>query len=478
MAGCLAAAAPAGAAPEAEKRPRAPRAVLGGAPGVGLTGATVRARVRPGGKRTTWRVEYGTSARLPLRSAPRVLPRGGRARRVRVRLRRLEPETTYRYRVAATICGWCPRGTVRSRVRRFRTRDRVIPPARDPVAPLPASAGGSFSNPVGGAIADPMVLRDAGIYYAYGTGPEVFPVMRSTDLVRWDYVGSALPERPRWVSADDDWRPWAPSVVRTPRPCPGGGESPCFLLYYTGVHASLSPSASCVAVAVSGSPVGPFRDLGPIRAAGGRVDNSDRPPGCGDDRGYDTIDPAPFVDTDGRAYLYVATNRPCERPAPYRICGFRPTLSVIPLSRDLLRAAGPRVALLSGEPVGWEAASPFGPTLENPWLEKRGRTYHLLYSGGDYRGGYGMGYATARRPTGPFTKSAANPILREGGSDAISVGGGSVVEGPRGGDWLVYHARSGDYEAPRTLRVDQLIWNGEGSIGVSGPSTGPAAPSP
>ena len=98
-------------------------------------------------------------------------------------------------------------------------------------------------------------------------------------------------------------------------------------------------------VAVSPVPGGPFSDMGPLTSSDGTVDQSDRLPGCGDDSGYSNIDPAPFVDGDGRAYLYVSTNRFCAHVSPHAACPLRPTVSVIPLAADKLHASGPRKPL-------------------------------------------------------------------------------------------------------------------------------------
>ncbi len=116
-------------------------------------------------------------------------------------------------------------------------------------------------------------------------------------------------------------------------------------------------------------------------------------------------------------------------------------ISVIELAPDLLTAVGPRQALFAANNSGWELAS-FGPVVENPAPVKRGATYFLLYSGGAFNGAYGMGYASSSSATGPFVKAAENPVLAEG-NGVISVGGGSLVTGPRGGTWLAYHGRQG-----------------------------------
>src|SRR6185369_1629212 len=60
----------------------------------------------------------------------------------------------------------------------------------------------TYRNPVWhGEMADPFVLKWRGVYYAYGThgvvsnsahGDKIFPVLTSTDLVHWEYLGRAL----------------------------------------------------------------------------------------------------------------------------------------------------------------------------------------------------------------------------------------------------------------------------------------------
>ena len=123
-----------------------------------------------------------------------------------------------------------------------------------------------------------------------------------------------------------------------------------------------------------------------------------------------------------------------------------PRISVIPLAPDRLHAAGPRRALLSGH----------GAVVEGPAAFRHRGTYYLLYSHAAYRGRYGMAYATARSPTGPFRRGGT--IVSQT-RRVFSPGGGDVpVSGPHGGTFLVYHGRSGGYAAVRTLRVAPLRW--------------------
>jgi beta-xylosidase len=322
-----------------------------------------------------------------------------------------------------------------------------------------------------------MAIRaDDGTYYEYSTG-SLFPMARSRDLVNWTPAGTALSGRPSWVVPSGDSHPWAPSVLRSSQPCPGAGAGPCYVLYYVGLSGQHSPTTHCVAVATSQRAAGPFADHGPLPASDNSLDQSGRPPGCGDDSGYSNIDPAPFVGSDGKAYLYVATDRRCATVSPGAECAFRPTISVIPLAPDLLHTNGARKPLFGGNQGSWEQQPGEVPKVENPWVMRRSGRYYLLYSAGEYRAAYGMGYAVGSSPTGPFTKADRNPILSEA-AGVLSPGGGMAVIGPHGGDWLLYHGRAGDYSQPRTLRIDPIIWKPDGSVGIEGPTTKPRSPLP
>ena len=161
----------------------------------------------------------------------------------------------------------------------------------------------------------------------------------------------------------------------------------------------------------------------------------------------------------------------------------RPSVSVIPLAADKWHAKGPRKPLFTGDANTWEQQTQ-EPKVEGPWMEKRGSTYYLFYSGGDYTRAYGLGYATASAPLGvdafpAFAKSSLNPILHElAGVDVLSPGGGSMIKGPKGGDWLIYHGRAGSRSQPRTMRIDPLVWNRNGTLSVKGPTTGVQSPAP
>jgi beta-xylosidase len=288
---------------------------------------------------------------------------------------------------------------------------------------------------------DPDVIKVGRAYYAYATATaweargHIFPILRSRDLVRWQYVGDAMPGSPAWSNGNY----WAPGVVE---------HNGTFYMYYVGKDLRLD--RNCVAVATAGRPIGPFTHRAVL--------------GCGDAGTAGYIDPQPFIDTAGRAYLYFKKDNPVH------------IISVVQLRPDLLHATGPIKDLLKLDQT-WEFGS--YSTVEAPFAIKHGRTYVLFYSGNNWEDNYAEGYATSASPLGPFKKYAHNPILRSKGS-VRGPGGASLVEGPHGGWWMVYHAWSGgpgyDAGGVRTLRIDPISWRGN-TISVRGPTTG-LAPAP
>lgn len=296
----------------------------------------------------------------------------------------------------------------------------------------------TYRNPVFARdFPDPFVLKVGRAYYAYGTTTawqplnHLFPILRSTDLVHWRYVADAFTSAPDWSTTD--W--WAPDVLV---------RKGIYYLYYVG-H-SIMTGQHCIGVATAKRPTGPFTDHGSIA--------------CADHTGQGYIDPDPFIDGNGKAYLYLSVDNPYH------------SISVLPLAADLLHAAGTRKQLFTlSQP--WEHGLYFS-TVEAPFMVKHGPTYYLFYSGNDWQHDYAMGYATASSPLGPFAKYRGNPILH--GTKAVTgPGGGSLFMG-LGGWWLAYHAWTGgpgyDSGGVRNLRIDRVTWR-KGVVVVRGPTTTP-----
>ena len=452
--------------PPAPVAPPPPSAETGQVSATGQTTATLTGTVNPQGTATSYSFSYGPTSGYGAQTQPQPAGSGKLDVPATSAVSGLSAATIYHYRLVATSSA----GTTDGADKRFAT-------------------SGYYQNPIyrAAAMPDPFVLDNRGRhsdYWAFGTG-NLFPVLHSFDLVHWSPQGTAMTARPAWVTGFPDWHPWAPSVLASDQACPGTTSSGCYVMYYVGLSAQLN--VNCIGVATSPTPGGPYSDQGPLALANSTGATSvssatsvDTPLGCGDDAGAGNIDPSPFIDSSGQAYLYVSTDRSCSGGS----CTLKPTISVIPLTPDLLHASGSRVALFSGDVGTWEASGVNAPTVEGPSMELHNGTYYLFYSGGSWQAAYGMGYATATSPTGPFAKSPSNPILAQS-SAALSPGGGdALLTGPHGGLWMVYHGRDSTYTEPRTLRLDPFTWRRATSADaadvpvINGPTATPQATQP
>jgi beta-xylosidase len=165
-----------------------------------------------------------------------------------------------------------------------------------------------------------------------------------------------------------------------------------------------------------------------------------------------SIDPKPFVDSDGTVYLLWK--------ADANAIGQTSQLFAQTLRPDGLALAGEAVPLLRSD-SGWEQ-----PLIENPALLAANGAYILLYSGGWWESaGYATGYAASDTPLGPCVKkTTTRPVLASTG-DQAGTGGGSVVTGPAGDHRLAYHAWTADtigYASggTRSVHFVSLTWDG------------------
>ena len=111
-----------------------------------------------------------------------------------------------------------------------------------------------------------------------------------------------------------------------------------------------------------------------------------------------SIDPSPFVDAEGNAYLYWKSDENDRR------CNGVPRLWGQRLAADALAVTGPAVPLLAMDQA-WEQ-----PLIEAPSMLARDGTYHLFYSANWYESpSYAVGHATCMTPLGPCTKPTATP---------------------------------------------------------------------
>ncbi len=284
----------------------------------------------------------------------------------------------------------------------------------------------TYSNPIleDISLADPDVILVDGTYFMYPTSHGAgYDVWMSTNLVNWTARGS--------VFKSAHGGAWAPDVFHNKR---GDGK---YYLYYTDsapTGPQHGPFNKQIGVAVSDSPTGPFEDK-KVLASG-------------------SIDAHLFQDDDGQMVLYYV-----EISDGFKILEQRMS--------DPLTKEGEPVELIHPTEA-WEMIS--GRVTEGPFMLKHGDTYYLMYSGtGADSPNYGIGYATAKSPLGPFKKSAENPIAHRSqpGASPATYGPGHhcVVTGPDGKLWMIYHQKYDDgTNYRRFLALDPIWFDDDGRL--------------
>ena len=210
--------------------------------------------------------------------------------------------------------------------------------------------GVSYTNPVFAKdFPDPFVLRDGDRYYGFATnsaGSNV-RVISSNDLATWTELPDALPVLPAWAKANASLT-WAPAVLR---------RGNTFVLYYTA--RDIASGFQCIGRATSTAPAGPY------------TDNSSGPFVCqvgGGDHMCGSIDPSPFVDENGDAYLLWKSDENATE------CAGDARLWTQRLGVDGLSLLGSPTELLRRDQP-WEA-----PLIEGPSMVKLQDRYYLFYS--------------------------------------------------------------------------------------------------
>ena len=267
--------------------------------------------------------------------------------------------------------------------------------------------------------ADPFILYDNGWYYLYGTGSDDgIPVVMSQDLVHWSVPGGG--ESHLALAKDDSYGTywfWAPEVYKL-------GKK--YIMYYT--------AETHICVAVADSPTGPF-----VQAVKTPMLNE-----------Y-ALDHSLFIDSDGKLWIFFVR---AERGGIW----------VAELEDDCMTIKPNTFRFCITRSQDWE----FEDVNEGPFVVKHNGIYYMTYSGNGYESPkYGIGYATATSPAGPWTKYAGNPIYQNvGGLDGV--GHHAFFKDVDGRDRIVFHSHYAPGQIhPRVIHISSYDFTPEGVMQIS-----------
>ena len=288
-----------------------------------------------------------------------------------------------------------------------------------------------YTNPVfDHDFPDPAIIRAPdGSYYAYATQTlrdghwTNIQVARSDDLVNWNYLGDALPEKPDWALETQDF--WAPSVIF---------DGSTYFMYYSATPdvCHRHEAGHALAVATATSPEGPFIDMGMPLLLGA---------------GFEYIDPMAFDDpATGKHLLYWGS-------------GFQP-IKVQELAPDRLSFAPDSSPIDLIWPNGRDG--PFPRLVEAAWVIRHEDFYYLFYSGDNCCGPdaeYGVMVARSESATGPFetlenARGVPHSLMLFKNDRWIAPGHNCIVVDEAGETWIVYHAV--DVDKPRQRQEDAI----------------------
>ncbi|WCL53843.1 family 43 glycosylhydrolase [Gimibacter soli] len=274
---------------------------------------------------------------------------------------------------------------------------------------------GTFLNPVfAGDHPDPSILKDGDDYYLTFSSFDSYPgilIWHSRDLVNWTPLTAALTKPIGSV--------WAPDLIKH------DGR------YYCYIPARF-PDYRSIYVIHADSIEGPWSD--PI-----------------DLKLHQHIDPGHAVAEDGTRYLFLSG-------------GDRVKLTPDGLATD---GGVEHVYEPWRYPSDWVVET-FAP--EGPKLMKRGEYYYVVTAVGGTAGpptGHMVIMARSKSLDGPWEDAPNNPVIRtESATEKWwSRGHATIIEGPDGGWWMIYHGyENGYWTLGRQTLLEPVEWTADGWI--------------
>lgn len=274
---------------------------------------------------------------------------------------------------------------------------------------------GNYRNPILYAdYSDPDAIRVGEDYFmvasSFSNSPAL-PILHSKDLVNWKVVNYCLKHIPefRYNNPLHGCGVWAPSIR-----------------YYEGTYYVCFPMPDeGIYMTTTKDPFGEWSEPVNIR------------PGAG------WIDPCPFWDDDGNAYLVAGV-------AKSRI-GYKSVLHIVRMRPDGMGIFGDEVKIFDGNENGQI-------TIEGPKMYKRNGYYYIFAPAG----GVKTGWQTILRSKNPFGPYEHKVVLRQGDSLVNGPHQGAWVDTVTGEDWFLHFQDV--YAAGRITHLQPMHWENDWPI--------------
>lgn len=274
---------------------------------------------------------------------------------------------------------------------------------------------GNYRNPILYAdYSDPDAIRVGEDYFmvssSFSNSPAL-PILHSKDLVNWKVVNYCLKHIPefRYNNPLHGCGVWAPSIRYHE-----GTYYVCFPMPDEGIYMTTTKD-----------PFGEWSEPVNIR------------PGAG------WIDPCPFWDDDGNAYLVAGV-------AKSRI-GYKSVLHIVRMRPDGMGIFGDEVKIFDGNENDQI-------TIEGPKMYKHNGYYYIFAPAG----GVKTGWQTILRSKNPFGPYEYKVVLRQGDSPVNGPHQGAWVDTITGEDWFLHFQDV--YAAGRITHLQPMHWENDWPI--------------
>jgi len=272
---------------------------------------------------------------------------------------------------------------------------------------IPDAGDGTYCNPILHAdYSDPDVIRHGGDFYMVAssfTATPGIPILHSTDMIHWTLINHAIENvpHPRYSQVQPGCGVWAPSIR-----------------FHAGKFWIFFPLPDeGIFITTAEDPASKWSEPRLLQAAKG------------------WIDPCPFWDDDGRAYLAhaYANSR----------AGIRDKIHIRPMAPDGSRLIGEGKIVID---------TPHHPYLEGPKVHKLNGWYYILAPGGGVPQGWQVAFRS-RKIYGPYEEKI---VLEKGSTPINGPHQGALVDLPSGQWWFFHFQDTGPFG--RIVHLQPAEW--------------------